>query len=226
MQADKRKGIFFGKKKPDLSQEKYSEKIKEEEIPLPSKSEILRAEYKERGKGLKTKDINSDRHIPVIERAAKSFSIKDIIAEGSPEENNPAGKSELHYEKTSPGIKTAFSPEAFENSWQEFITLLNGEGPRIISMFKSIKPEIENDQTIRIHLSNATQRDTFLENYRNRLMAFLKNKFLLDDIEIETSVDLTETNQKLYSDEQKYNYLVNKYPMLKEMKKNFNLDIT
>ena len=45
-------------------------------------------------------------------------------------------------------------------------------------------------------------------------------------IEIETTVDLSESNEILYSDEQKLNYLSNKYPILKEMKKTFNLDIT
>ena len=45
-------------------------------------------------------------------------------------------------------------------------------------------------------------------------------------IEIETMVDLSETNEILYSDEQKLSYLTNKYPILKEMKKIFNLDIT
>jgi hypothetical protein len=30
----------------------------------------------------------------------------------------------------------------------------------------------------------------------------------------------------LYSDDQKLNYLINKYPILKDMKKTFNLDIT
>jgi hypothetical protein len=42
---------------------------------------------------------------------------------------------------------------------------------------------------------------------------------------IETTVDLSDNNEILYSDEQKYNYLVNKYPDLKEFKKSFNLDI-
>jgi hypothetical protein len=45
-------------------------------------------------------------------------------------------------------------------------------------------------------------------------------------IDIETTVDLSESNEILYSDEQKLNYLTNKYPILKEMKKTFNLDIT
>jgi DNA polymerase-3 subunit gamma/tau len=93
-------------------------------------------------------------------------------------------------------------------------------------MFKSINPEVENDQTIRIHLNNAAQKDTFVLNYKQRLINFLQNKFILPEIDIETTVDFSETNEILYSDEQKFNYLFNKYPILKEMKKNFNLDIT
>jgi hypothetical protein len=48
----------------------------------------------------------------------------------------------------------------------------------------------------------------------------------MTDIDIETIVDLSETNDILYSDEQKSNYLFTKYPILREMKKAFNLDIT
>ena len=47
----------------------------------------------------------------------------------------------------------------------------------------------------------------------------------MSEIDIETTVDLSETNDLLYSDDQKYNYLVTKYPALKDMKKAFNLDI-
>jgi hypothetical protein len=57
------------------------------------------------------------------------------------------------------------------------------------------------------------------------LIAFLDRRFLIKDIDIETIVDLTEKNDILYSDEQKYNYLFNKYPILKDMKKTFNLDL-
>ena len=53
----------------------------------------------------------------------------------------------------------------------------------------------------------------------------MEKKFLLRELDIETSVDLSETNELLYTDEQKYNYLLSKYPVLKEFKKTFNLDI-
>ena len=57
-------------------------------------------------------------------------------------------------------------------------------------MFKTIKPEVENDQTIRIHLSNATQKDTFIQNYKQRLINFLENKFIMPEIDIETTIDI------------------------------------
>jgi DNA polymerase-3 subunit gamma/tau len=93
-------------------------------------------------------------------------------------------------------------------------------------MFKSIRPEVEDEQNIKIHLSNAAQKDTFILNYRPKLVSFLESRFIMSGIDIETTVDLSESNEILYSDEQKLNYLTNKYPILKDMKKTFNLDIT
>jgi flagellar biosynthesis protein FliP len=93
-------------------------------------------------------------------------------------------------------------------------------------MFKSVKTEVENDHIIKVHLSNAAQKDLFIQNYKQKLISFLNNRFKSKDIDIETIVDLSDTNEILYSDEQKYNYLVAKYPELKELKKAFNLDIT
>jgi len=201
-------------------------KINGEELPLPSKSEIIRQEVL----NSESKIINSlsgtGHHDPIIEKPSKTFSIKDIISEDikpfvKQEEKSLVNEPEVHLEK-----KEEFTPEAFEVAWQLFTDQLKGEGTRIVSMFKAIRPEFENDQTIKIHLSNAAQKDTFILNYRPRLVSFLENRFIMTGIDIETAVDLTESNEILYSDEQKFNYMVNKYPVLKEMKKTFNLDIT
>ncbi len=92
-------------------------------------------------------------------------------------------------------------------------------------MFKSIKPEMEDEHTIKIHLSNAAQRDLFVQNYKPKLTGFIRSRFLVTELDIETSVDLTETNELPYTDDQKYNYLQGKYPVLNEFRKAFNLDI-
>ena len=201
-------------------------KNQEEDLPLPSKSEIIRQEVQPAEKKVVRQEVPSGKHDPVIEKPSKTFSIKEVFSE----DNKPVEKlveipgqpaAEAHFEP-----KKEFNPGTFETAWQEFKDQLKGEGTRIISMFKSIKPEVENDQTVRIHLSNAAQKDTFIQNYKQRLINFLENKFILSEFDVETVVDLSETNEILYSDEQKVNYLFNKYPILKEMKKTFNLDIT
>ena len=210
------------KKKPDPRQLKKEE----EDLQLPSKSEIIRQDVQVSEKKDINPEVASGKHVPVIDKPSKTFSIKNLISEGikpteKHEERSVMNDPEVHLKS-----KDEFTPQAFEVAWQEFTDQLKGEGTRIVSMFKSIRPELENDQTIKIHLSNAAQKDTFILNYKPKLINFLESKFILPYIDIETFVDLSETSEILYSDEQKLSYLINKYPILKDMKKKFNLDIT
>lgn len=169
--------------------------------------------------------ITPGNHDPVIEKPSKTFSIKNLLNTDAPVYNNiPEIKANDLNEPVSIQ-KADINPVAFETAWNEFTEQLQGEGTRIVSMFKAIKPEYENESTIRIHLNNAAQKDTFILNYKPRLLSFLGRKFNVPDLDIETTVDHTEQDEILYSDEQKSAYLLNKYPALKEMKRTFNLDI-
>jgi DNA polymerase-3 subunit gamma/tau len=210
------------KKKPDHKKVNNMS----EGLPLPSKSEILRQDERLSEKKSVIPDITSGRHDPVIEKPSKAFSIKDIISDDNKSIARPSENPDTHVNPNQTLSREVFSPEAFDLAWIDFTEQLKGEGTRIVSMFKSLKPEFENDQTIKIHLSNAAQKDTFVQNYKQKLITFLENRFILREIDVETTIDLTETNDTLYTDEQKSNYLFNKYPVLREMKRTFNLDIT
>jgi len=215
--------------KREDSEKKKSDAIelgdKKEDLPLPSKSEIIREESEHVEKMVIQQDIPVGKHEPVLEKPSKTFSIKEVISD----EILQGQKYKENEEPFIEGFKKAkqdFSLTTFEAAWEEFLEQVKGEGPRIISMFKSIKPEVENDETIRIHLSNVAQKDTFIQNYKPRLLSFLEKRFIISALDIETTVDLTEPNDILYTDEQKSNFLFAKYPILKDMKKTFNLDIT
>lgn len=212
------------KKKPDDEQLSKPQK----EIPVPSKSEIIREAGETKVKEYPNQDRVPPSHIPVLEKPSKSFSIKEVIADNksampgkSPTVNEPEAVP-----LTPAAEKIEFNSESFAAAWQEYVETINGDGPRIISMFKSIKPEMEDEHTIRIHLNNAAQKDLFVQNYKPGLLNFLEKKFIVSELEIETAVDLSETDDLLYTDEQKFNYLQNKYPALKDFKKSFNLDLT
>ena len=200
----------------------------ENNIPLSSKSEIVRNEPVKEKKETVRQEHPAGKHTPVVEKPNRSFSIKEIISgTEEPSIRNIASTPENNPETAFPaGVKSELTADSFALAWKEFTDNLNGEGARIVSMFKTIKPEIEDDNTIKIHLSNAAQKDIFVQNYKPKLSNFLESKFLVTDLEIETAIDVSETNELLYSDEQKLNYLQNKYPVLKDFKKTFNLDIT
>ena len=158
----------FEKKKSDPGQLKKQE----EDLPLPSKSEIIRQEVQPAEKRIINQEFTSGKHDPVIEKPSKTFSIKEIISEDIKPEVKHEEKSVLNDPEVHIKPKEEFNPESFEAAWQEFTDQLKGEGTRIVSMFKSIRPEVENDQTIKIHLSNAAQKDTFILNYKQKLVNF------------------------------------------------------
>ncbi len=195
------------------------------EISPPPKSEISRKAVEQEKTLPDEKSPSQSKHIPVIEKPTRSFSIKEVISDNSKvmEKSNDLNDS-ISNEKSAEG-RIEFSSDAFSAAWQEFVDKLKGEGTRIVSMFKSIQPEMEDEHTIRIHLSNAAQRDLFIQDYKPKLTGFLETKFMIRDLDIETSVDLSEANEMPYTDEQKYNYMQGKYPVLSDFRKAFNLDI-
>lgn len=164
------------------------------------------------------------KHDPVIEKHSKTFSVKDLLSGNRPGEQKKEENHDMPVVESSV-VKRELTPASLEEAWKEFTELLSGEGTRIVAMFNSIKPEFENLDTIKIHLHNATQKDTFILNYKQRLINFLENRFIIQELDIETIVDESEKEDVLYTDEQKSGFLLNKYPALKEMRKIFNLDI-
>ena len=210
------------KKKPDLNQVENPES----EITLPSKSEVIRHDAATSNNNVIKTDIAPHKLEPVIPKITKSFSIKDAIAEDTDSFTGKRDKDEVTAHPVHTEPKTEFTPATFDHAWKEFLVKINGEGTRIVSMFKTIIPEIAGDEKIKIHLSNADQKDTFVLQYKHMLKAFLESKFDVNDLDIESAVDIATHEEILYTDEQKCNYLFGKYPALKDIKKVFNLDIS
>ena len=198
------------------------------EIPVPSKSGIIRQDDKDTSTNTGQDKNEKSKHIPVTEKEIRSFSVKEIFSENENSSSENKKTQSVNQEEDSTVIdakKTEFNENSFTEAWTDFVDDLKDEGPRIISMFKSVRPELEDGQIIKIHLSNIAQKDIFIQDYKQKLINYLQSRFSLDKVNIETFVDISETEEILYTDEQKYNYLQSKYPLLKEFKKSFNLDI-
>ncbi len=162
---------------------------------------------------------------PVKEKESKTVSIKNIIAEEPEQYKKSEISKQIPVENIRDTIESQFNDASFLAAWKDFSSEVVPDSPRVASMFKSIKPELQNGDAVLLHLSNAAQKDMFTQNYKQKLINFLERRFDSKKIDIDTIVDLSETNEILYSDEQKYNYLAGKYPIIKDMKRSFNLDI-
>lgn len=200
--------------------------VEEGDMPLPSKSEIIR--QADTAEAAEKKISAAPSHIAVVEKAPRTFSIRDVITDTKPPADSKPAEDDRDAADTDVSDTGVPAMELNEDNfalvWKEFREGLSNEGPRIISMFKSLKFTIEEDNIIRIYFSNASQKDIFNENYRQRMLKLLKNRFLGDETDIETAVDISETRETPYTDEQKYNYLKDKYPKMKDFIKTFNLD--
>jgi len=215
-----------GREKKKSDREKLNDG--EKSIPAPSRSEIVRESVESSSaKGGSTEKVS---HIPDAgkdkKRETRSLSIKDVISEEAKNysSNITPAQEKLLSGKPSQSYAESFSPEKFGLAFSEFTEEVKDDGPRVASMFKSVKPEVHPDNKITLHMSNVDQSDLFTRNYKQRLLAFLEKRFGDPDITIEAKVDMSETNGIIYSDEQKYNFLVSRYPSLKEIRKTFNLD--
>ncbi|MBA4321548.1 MAG: DNA polymerase III subunit gamma/tau [Odoribacter sp.] len=200
-------------------------KDEEQDFQTPQRSERISQSVEKQDSSVSHHQLIPHKPEPVKEKESKAFSIKNIISEDTEPYEKPTLSKETHSESNNDTIKSEFNDNSFSEAWSDFTEEVITDGPRVASMFKSIRPELQNEDTILLHLSNAAQKDMFVQNYKQKLINFLATKFRTQKIDIETVVDLSETNEILYSDEQKYNYLTAKYPVIKDMKKAFNLDI-
>jgi DNA polymerase-3 subunit gamma/tau len=196
------------------------------EIKLPPKSEFLRQHTAtgETGSTRQEKEVSKPESAGFA--GQKSISIKDIISEEPApyEKREPDPDADSSPDNPVKLKSDTIDPEKFTSVWKKFTEQVKSDGTRVASMFKSIIPELHPDNSIVIHLSNAAQQDMFSQNYKHKLVNFLKEEFKIKDIDIQMIVDTTQTDGIIYSDEQKYNHLTSKNPALKDIRKAFNLD--
>ena len=95
----------YEKKKPDLSEINSSQ----EDLPLPSKSEIIRHEkHATEGRQFRP-EIPSGKHDLIIEKPSKSFSIKEIISEEARPVENKVDPDEATDSETGLKPKAEFT---------------------------------------------------------------------------------------------------------------------
>ncbi|WP_199120698.1 DNA polymerase III subunit gamma/tau [Pedobacter sp. ASV28] len=121
--------------------------------------------------------------------------------------------------------KQEFSEETFLKFWQQYTQKAKQDDKiHLFTLLSSNKPIIEG-ANITVLVENLALEST-LQDEKIDLLNFLRSN--LKNFELQLSAKRIESKKttRIYSNKDKYTYLVEKNPNLEELRKRFNLDIT
>lgn len=150
-------------------------------------------------------------------------SLKGRAAEETPDvdDSSEPGLPEQEVEKET----ISSDPDTIIRAWEDYADSIKKLKPRIHSTLVNNKPAVRSDGVVMVLLNSDAQRDNFLKSVKSDLVAYIKDKTGLSAVEILAEVsEKTENGKRIYTEQDKLEYLVNKNPELGKLKSHFNLD--
>jgi hypothetical protein len=162
------------------------------------------------------------------------ISIKNSLKGVSSSPDKPAESAETLEDPASGPSETTedpasepsgFDPEAVLEAWNDYALSLQKSKPRMHSTLTSNQPEISEKGSLSIRLNSEAQRDHFLKKIKSPLAEHIRRKTGLVHLEIIAEVAEGEKDEKkIYTEQDKLEFLIQKNPELGTLKSRFNLD--
>ncbi len=155
------------------------------------------------------------------------ISIKDSL-KGTSTASAPV--EDLHSEPAEQKVPVeekpaSADPDAIIHAWNDYAASIEKSKPRIYSTLIHNRPEVRADGTVMVLLNSEAQRDNFVKKIKSELVAYIQNATSLSIVEIITEVSESSQNgKKIYTEQDKMEFLVRKNPELGKLKSRFNLD--
>jgi DNA polymerase-3 subunit gamma/tau len=156
-----------------------------------------------------------------------SISIKSSLME--PDERSmekvESGLTEEGNEESDQPAVTELDPDMLLKAWDKFASSIEKSKPRVFSTLKTSRPVVQADGSIRVLLNSEAQMDHFLKNIKPGLSGFIKEATGVEKLEISAEVlEFEQNGKKIYTDQDKLDYLMKKNPDLGILKSRFGLD--
>jgi DNA polymerase-3 subunit gamma/tau len=116
---------------------------------------------------------------------------------------------------------------ALQTHWHEYAEQIREEKPRMAVALRNLSPIITDGFRIAVHFSNRSQLENFRTHIHHDLECFLKQKLKRSGLVIDAQLDETPEVQhnKLYTSEEKFQYLNKKNPLLNKFLQQLNLEL-
>ena len=114
---------------------------------------------------------------------------------------------------------SAYTSEAFDKAWKNFIAL-----DKLQPLEKELLGEYKlENHTITVSIPNEALTVGF-ERFRANLLQHMRDALKNDHLMLKSEVVQIEKDQMLYTDREKFTYLKEKYPALKDLQEKLGLD--
>lgn len=113
--------------------------------------------------------------------------------------------------------------EQLKKEWNNFTDSLKKEGRD--REFNTLNQEVVFDEnlSIKLTLPNSFQSLT-IEGLQQELLTYLRTKLNNSNIQLITEIEKVENKKLIYTNSEKFEYLAEKYPNLKDLKSRLDLD--
>jgi len=156
-----------------------------------------------------------------------SISIKSTLKGSAPIQEK--AEHEVAEDQEDPASRVRetkpVNPDAILNAWNAYATSNEHKQPRIYSTLINNRPVVKADGTVMVLLNSEAQRDNFMKNIKSQLVNFILHETGMETLEIITEIaEVEESGKKIYTEQDKLDYLMKKNPELGQLKTRFNLD--
>jgi hypothetical protein len=157
-----------------------------------------------------------------IRKMGTSFtpSIKDAIAGNTPEKNELAEDQNKKYSEYEV-YNEPFTAEQLAAKWSEFMSQLV-DRPNLRSTLSNV-PEITDGNNLLLRIGNSIQ-EMEIRLVKPELVTWLRKELRNSEIEMTTQIEKVESERMIFSDSEKMQMMMQKNPLLYELKQKFNLD--
>ncbi len=157
------------------------------------------------------------------------ISIKESLKGAEPEpmisEVIPSEEASAQEHRPAESPKILADPDSIIRAWNEYATSIQKSKPRIYSTLIHHKPVVKGDGVVMVLLNSEAQRDNFTKNIKSALLKYIKKNTGFTSLELITEVSESEENgKKIYTEQDKMEFLLKKNPELGKLKSRFNLD--
>jgi hypothetical protein len=148
-------------------------------------------------------------------------SIKGALSGNVAENKKTEAAETSNYSQYDENLIEPFTQDQLTSRWKEFMEKM-ADRPSLCSALSTV-PEIIEDHKLLLRIGNSVQEED-IRLIKPELISWLRMTLRNSKIELTTRLERIESERTFFSDTEKLQMMMQKNPILNELKQKFNLD--